>query len=179
VSRRPEPDSDSKFGSKICWSRLQLLQGGEKGRIVKRILKITAVVLVILLLGIQFVPVSRTNPPVDSDLDAPAEIKAIFTRSCYDCHSHETKWRLYNYIAPISWWTVHHVEEAREQMNFSKWGNLDEAAKRHVIHECIEEIEQGEMPLRPYRIVHPHVKVSEEELNRLRQWAASTFGETK
>ena len=144
---------------------------------MKKSLKIICVVLLILIVGIQFVPVSRTNPPVVSDFEAPEEIKAIFTRSCYDCHSHETKWRFYNYIAPISWWTVDHVKEAREHMNFSEWGELTEEAQHHALRECIHEIEEGEMPLRPYRFVHPHVKVSDAELERIRGWMKDTFGE--
>ena len=29
--------------------------------------------LVVIIIGIQFIPVERTNPPVTSDIDAPSE----------------------------------------------------------------------------------------------------------
>ena len=42
------------------------------------------------LVAIQLVQFPRTNPPVAGELAAPAEVKAILRRACYDCHSNET-----------------------------------------------------------------------------------------
>lgn len=40
----------------------------------------------VVLLAIQAVPVTRTNPAVESDVDAPPEVQALLRRACYDCH---------------------------------------------------------------------------------------------
>jgi len=80
---------------------------------------------VIPFLGVQLVPVDRTNPPVESAVAAPAEVRSILRRSCFNCHSYETEWPWYGYVAPLSWLVAHHVHEAREEMNFSTWNRLN------------------------------------------------------
>lgn len=39
-----------------------------------------------VLAAIQLEPIDRSNPPVESEASAPAEVRAILERSCYDCH---------------------------------------------------------------------------------------------
>jgi len=38
------------------------------------------IALIIVLVGIQFIPVERTNPPVKNEIDAPADVKAILKK---------------------------------------------------------------------------------------------------
>ena len=87
----------------------------------RRLPVFVAIALGALLVGIQAVPISRTNPPVEADVDAPAPVKALLRRACYDCHSHETVWGPHTYVAPISWLVAHDVKEGREELNFSRW----------------------------------------------------------
>lgn len=70
--------------------------------------------LVVVFIGIQFIPVERTNPPVVSDIDAPSDIKDILRKACYDCHFNETNWAWYTKIAPMSLLTAKDVEEGRK-----------------------------------------------------------------
>lgn len=60
---------------------------------MKLILKIVGglvAVGVIALIGIQFVPVQRTNPPVVSEPQwDSSETKALAERACFDCHSNQ------------------------------------------------------------------------------------------
>lgn len=132
-------------------------------------MKRIVIALVILVIGIQFIPVKRTNPAVISDFDGPAEVKAILQRSCYDCHSHETEWPWYSYVAPASWVVTHDVKEGREHLNFSNWAPLKDMV---WIHQVIcREVAEGEMPLKAYLIAHPEAKISAEELAVLKAWA--------
>ena len=39
-----------------------------------------------MLAANQLVPIDRSNPPVESEAPAPAEVRAILERSRYDCH---------------------------------------------------------------------------------------------
>ena len=133
-----------------------------------KIVKIGVWIILLGIIGIQFVPVNRTNSEVISDFDGPDEVKAIFQRACYDCHSEETKWPWYSYVAPISWRVAHDVEEGREHLNFSDWagsGNL-----KYMAEEIYEEMEDGEMPLKQYLWTHPEAKISGEELALIKQW---------
>ena len=72
-----------------------------------------------LLVALQLVPIDRDNPPVDFDMPAPSAVKSILKRSCYDCHSHETRWPWYGYVAPVPWLLAYNVAEARSELNLS------------------------------------------------------------
>lgn len=126
-----------------------------------------------IALAVLIIPAKRTNPPVTADFDGPAEIKALLRRSCYDCHSNETRWPWYGRTGPGSWLLVHHVNEGREHLNFSTWGELDEETRLHNVDEIWEEVEDGAMPLPFYTAAHPEAKLSEEEKLRLKAWADS------
>lgn len=126
--------------------------------------------LVAAFVLIQFVPVDRPNPPVqqEPDWDAP-ETKAFFDRACADCHSNETKWPWYSYVAPISWQISHTVEEGREHFNVSEW----EAGTR--TDEPREEYESGNMPVPQYPPFHPEARLTPAEREAFIAGLAATF----
>ncbi len=129
-------------------------------------------VIILALIGIQFIPVERTNPPVQSDIDAPADVKAILKKACYDCHSNETNWAWYTKVAPMSFLTVKDDEDGRKHLNFSEWGSY--ATKMGQIKEEIwEEVREEQMPPWMYRVSHSEAKLTLEEKNILRNWATN------
>jgi len=136
-------------------------------------LRIIIIVLVILFVGIQFVPVNKTNPPVTGEINASENVMRILRTSCYDCHSNEVKWPWYSNIAPASWLVVHDVNEAREHMNFSEWQSYSAEDKADDIEEIWEEVEDGEMPLWYYLILHSEAKLSENDKVILKNWVDS------
>lgn len=139
---------------------------------MKKIALYATAVMAVVFVVIQFVPVEgRTNPPVQSDIGAPPEVDAILRRSCYDCHSHETRWPWYNRVAPASWLIAHDVKEAREHLNFSAWDRYSSEEKAHLIEEMWEEVEEGEMPLWFYVPLHPEAKLSDEDKATLEAWS--------
>jgi len=112
------------------------------------------IAVAVVVAGIQFVPVERTNPAVEAAFNGPPEVERILRRSCYDCHSHETRWPWYSRVAPVSWTVAQHVRQGREHLNFSRWNAREEA---EVARECLEEVKAGRMPLRLYSSgIHPH-----------------------
>lgn len=126
------------------------------------------VVLVLILVGIQFIPVERTNPPIKSEVDAPENVKAIFKKACYNCHSNETNWAWYTKIAPASFLAADDVEHGRKHLNFSEWNiNKEEKAKEEIWDEVREE----QMPPWQYKIFHSEAKLTQEEKNIIRNWA--------
>jgi hypothetical protein len=127
----------------------------------------------VLLLAIQAVPVDRSNPPVESDVDAPPDVKSLLRRACYDCHSHETVWPAQAWIAPASWLVAYDVKEGREKLNFSRWKALDAKALARVAKELPEEVGEGEMPPWFYRIAHPAARLTDAEKGALATWARS------
>lgn len=121
-------------------------------------------------IAIQAVPVERTNPPVEADLAAPTPVKTILRRSCYDCHSNETRWPWYAHVAPVSWLVVHDVNDARDKVNFSSWELMSPKDEANARHETWKEIENGKMPLPKYVPLHPEARLSPEDFAVLREW---------
>jgi hypothetical protein len=141
--------------------------------LMKSAIKWTGGVLAILALGIQLVPVDRTNPPVEEEVPASPEVREVLVRACYDCHSNETVWPWYSYVAPVSWLVARDVNKGREALNFSTWNRLTTRQQLEAMHESWEEADEGEMPLWFYLPTHPDAKLSERDLALLRAWAVS------
>lgn len=127
--------------------------------------------IVVLILALQFIPINHDNPQVEADLIASKEIKAIFKKSCYDCHSNETIYPIYSYIFPFSIFLKHHIEEGREELNFSNWENLSISKKASKANDILEEVENQNMPLFSYTIFHREAILNSEEIQIIRQWA--------
>ncbi len=123
------------------------------------------------LVIIQFIPIDRNNPPVAGEIEAPEAVMAILKRSCYDCHSNETIWPWYSYVAPASWLVAKDVREGREELNFSVWDTYSEKRKNHKIKECGEEVEEGEMPLWFYLPLHPEAELSQDDIDLIVSWS--------
>ncbi len=137
-------------------------------------MKWVLLILVALLVLIQFVPVTRTNPAGDPAQEIDAPIGDILRRSCYDCHSNDTEWPWYAQLAPASWLLAHHVNEGREHLNFSQWNSLSTDRQAHLKQEIRDVVEAGEMPLSSYLLLHPEAELSQEEIDRLTAWAGET-----
>ena len=133
--------------------------------------------LAVLFVVIQFFRIDKTNPPVDASVDmiksaqVPSEIESILKTSCYDCHTDETIYPWYTNIAPVSWWIKKHINEGRDELNFSKWGNYSLRRKDHKLDEIIELVEENEMPLQSYLLVHGDASLSAEKKAQLVDWA--------
>ncbi len=138
-----------------------------------------ALVLLVAFLALQLVPVDRANPLVTGEVDAPPEVLAILERACYDCHSNRVRWPWYGYVAPISLFMQHDVEEGREHVNFSEWDKLSPVKRAKAIEEVWEEVEEGEMPLWFYLPMHPEAKLTATDLAALKTWAAPFAGKSK
>lgn len=132
--------------------------------------------LLVLLVLIQFIRVDKTNPPVDLNNDfiavtkAPVEIAALLKTACYDCHSNETKYPWYFNVAPISWWAKDHVNDGRKHLNYSIWNTYNKERQNHKLEEMYSEVEEGEMPLSSYTIMHGDAKLTAEQKKALTEW---------
>ncbi len=124
-----------------------------------------------LLLLIQVVRPDQSNPPVTGDVQAPAEVMTLLKRSCYDCHSNETKWPWYSQVAPVSWLVTKDVNDGRKHLNFSVWQGYEEGRKLKKFKEIAEEVGEGEMPMAIYLPLHPEAKLTPAETTLLVEWA--------
>lgn len=133
---------------------------------------VVILVLVGLALLIQLVPYGRnhSNPPViaEPNWDSP-QTRELAKRACFDCHSNEVVYPWYSNIAPASWLIQRDVEEAREKLNFSEWGNNGE------VDDIVEVVERGEMPPFQYTIIHTNAVFSTQEKQAFIQGIQSTI----
>lgn len=130
---------------------------------MKKFLRYAAIAIVVILVLIQFIPIDRTNPPVTQEVqwDSP-DTQALAQRACFDCHSNETVWPWYGYIAPSSLLLANHIEEGRQHLNFSEWDQPNED-----IDHIVRQIEEGDMPLPGYVLMHGTANLSEAEQQTL------------
>lgn len=144
-----------------------------------KILKILIILLIAAFIIIQFFRIDKTNPEFDPVIDLitmenpPIEVAQMLKSACYDCHSNETIWPWYSNIAPISWMLEQHVEDGRDNINFSFWGEIEKEDRLYVLEEMIEEIEEAEMPLPGYLITHSDAKLSDTQRQLLIDWLRS------
>jgi hypothetical protein len=126
-------------------------------RVVKRLAVLAAAVFV----AMQLVPYGwkHSNPPVAADTPWPSdEARAIAVKSCYDCHSNQTDWRWYSYVAPSSWLVRRDVDRGRAELNFSEFGDDNNAMR-----DAAESVWRLEMPPRNYTLLHPDAKLTDDE----------------
>ncbi|MDQ1374658.1 MAG: hypothetical protein QOJ09_1996 [Actinomycetota bacterium] len=110
--------------------------------------------------AMQLVPYgwSHTNPPVTADAPWPSPAaERIARQSCYECHSNETTWPVYAYVAPMSWLARHDVDGGRDKLNFSTWSAETD------LHNATDVIRGGSMPPLQYTLIHPAAKLTAEE----------------
>lgn len=83
------------------------------------------------------------------------DVIPIMEYSCFDCHSRSTDYPWYHAIPGIGAFMDGHIEEAREHLDMSNgfpFKGYDSQAE--ALEEIREEIEEGEMPILSYRIMH-------------------------
>ncbi|SFV56396.1 hypothetical protein MNB_SM-7-388 [hydrothermal vent metagenome] len=114
----------------------------------------------------------RENPQSDPKLalEAPKNVKQIFKRSCYDCHSNHTVWPWYSYVFPLSWSVIDHVRNGRAALNFDEWKKYDRE-KRAELKDDIARKSGVSMPLKGYLWFHKDAKLSKEDIKIIREWA--------
>ncbi len=133
-------------------------------------LKQLFLVTLLILVGVQFVPVERTNPPVESPKVGPQPVMDLFRRACFDCHSNETIWPRYAKVAPFSWLVARDVNRGREKLNFSTWNRLSLHDQETVRAEIWKKVKSGDMPPPFYMLGHPEGLVTTDHHQILRAW---------
>lgn len=144
---------------------------------MSKVLKIVAISIAAVFLLAQLVRPDMTNQPVNPDerleasVEVPADVAAILTRSCNDCHTNETVHPWYSNITPVNWWLKSHFDHGREHLNFSTWAKYTPRQKEKKLDEVCEQLDSGEMPLPSYLWGHRDAVLSEGDKRLLCEWA--------
>jgi len=118
---------------------------------------------------IQFFPTTLnerdTVPQSDFMVEnqVPAKIKNRLQVSCYDCHSNNTDYPWYSKIQPSAWYLEDHIQEGKDELNFNEWAEYSDRRKNSKLRSIISQIEEDEMPLDSYTLIHRDAILSDED----------------
>lgn len=144
-------------------------------------LRISLLILVLLFVAIQFIPLYSIDDLGDTSADLiennkeniPEDIQLMLKQSCYDCHSNTPEMPWYSQIAPSKWLVNRDIIEGREELNFSEWENIDILERAGILDEMNVEVQEGEMPMKIYTLIHTDAKLSADEKLAFEGWVNS------
>ena len=113
------------------------------------------------------------SPLSNGDIAAPAQIEALLTRACYDCHSNQTRWPWYSRVAPVSWLVARDVALGRKELNFSEWGSYYPQTRKRKLQWMGRVLRERTMPPWAYRLMHPGARLTDAERATLDRWIES------
>lgn len=139
-------------------------------------LKKVLVALLVVFIVIQFIRPGRNNSAASANdignhYAIPGDVQATLKRACYDCHSNNTTYPWYSNIQPFGWWLNNHIEEGKEELNFSEFATYKPKRQAHKLEEVAELTEEGEMPLESYTLIHRNAILKMEEKKAVVTWA--------
>lgn len=125
--------------------------------------------VIVALVGIQFIPMSRNVsqdvPSTDFILTfKPTEnVSNILKTSCYNCHSNNTIYPWYSHIQPVGIYLEGHINKGKKNLNFSEFGDYSGRRQKNKITSMIDQIKNDRMPLPAYTFIHHDAKLSRED----------------
>jgi hypothetical protein len=116
-------------------------------------------------------PVSRKER-----LHLPPDLETTLRRSCFDCHSNETRWPWYSKVWPVSVLIESDVEHGRRAMNFSEWPPEESPREARrasgLLMASCAALQEGLMPKPRYLAIHADARVPVAEKSRFCEWTA-------
>ena len=137
--------------------------------------------LVLILVIIQFIPTELPTTTNQNDGDlvksglASQDVAILLKTSCYNCHSNETQYPWYSYVAPASWLIAHDVSAGREELNFSSWQDYDQRRMIRKLDDMATEVGEGNMPKSIYTLMHPSAKISDTQRELIVAWTETAM----
>lgn len=152
---------------------------GKKGTFLK--------ILAGILIFLAFIQVFRPTRNLGNDntnhiatrFAVPDSVEQILKTSCYDCHSNQTTYPWYTNVQPVGWWLQHHVNEGKDELNFSEFTTYRIFRQYHKMEETLELLRDDKMPLPSYIVVHTDAKLNENQKKLLSQWAVGIMDTLK
>ena len=116
---------------------------------------------------------SSSGHDIAQSFTVPPGIQTVLLRSCYDCHSNHTVYPWYAEIQPGGWFLAKHIRDGKRGLNFDEYTSYRLMKQYRRFKDIKENVENDEMPLPSYLLIHRYAKLSATEKNDLIQWCAA------
>jgi hypothetical protein len=152
---------------------------------MKRFLKRLPWILLIAFVAIQFFRtdknISSAEPVnhISNKFTVPPDVQGILKTSCNDCHSNNTVYPWYFNIQPVRWWLGNHIEDGKKEVNFDEFASYSLRRQFKKFKEIKEQVEEDEMPLSSYTLIHRNSVLSNEQKENIIKWAEEMMNEMK
>ncbi|MBK8350503.1 MAG: heme-binding domain-containing protein [Saprospirales bacterium] len=140
--------------------------------------KIGLGILIVIVL-LQFIPTKKnqtsivSSNSIEQKYNTPENVQAILKKACFDCHSNNTVYPWYSHIQPIGFWLNNHINEGKEELNFSEFNSYENKKARKKMEKVISSQEKGWMPLSSYTLIHKDATLTSTEKTIIIDWAKS------
>lgn len=141
--------------------------------------KVIWIILITIVVIMQLIPSGRPEVIMENpnglmvNNNIPDSVANILRTTCYDCHSNETNYPWYSYVAPVSWLISRDTKLGRAELNFSIWESNDKMRKAKLLSDIIEQVSEGGMPMAIYPLMHPEAKLTKADRQMIVDWADS------
>jgi cytochrome c len=113
----------------------------------------------------------RPGAPLLQGSNVPDDVRRVLEKKCGDCHSANTHVPVYTRLAPVSWMIERDVHEGRSVFDMSRWQGYTADNQIHLLTRIGSESRSGEMPLKPYLLLHPGNRLTASEQELIYDWA--------
>jgi hypothetical protein len=149
---------------------------------IKKILLVISVILILL----QFIRTEKNESndkthDISTKYAVPANVNHLLEVACNDCHSNKTRYPWYSQIQPVAWLLNNHVEDGKQDLNFSTFASLSIAIQNHKFEEVIEMVDKKAMPLSSYTFLglHNEANLNDEERKAIIDWVKAQMDTLK
>ena len=144
---------------------------------VKSTMKKVLFVLIAVLVLLQFyrptknVATEVSANAIDQHYTVPDNVDKLLRVSCYDCHSNNTVYPWYSNVQPVALWLDDHIRDGKKHLNFDEFNSYSAKRKQKILNEIVETIDEGEMPMTSYKLIHRDARLSPKDKKILTDWA--------
>jgi hypothetical protein len=139
--------------------------------------KIILLTIGLIFIAIQFIRPARNQngqvlpTDISKTITISDSVQAILINACYDCHSNNTKYPWYVNIQPTGWLMARHINQAKEELNFSEFGSYSTRRQISKLNGIANSIKDDIMPLSSYKLMHKNAQLSNNEKYLVINWA--------
>lgn len=143
---------------------------------MKSVFKKAFWILLAVFIAIQFFRPTKNTATALSTNDittkykVPNEVKNILQTSCNDCHTNNTVYPWYTNIQPVAWYLNNHVQDGKRHLDFSEFATYKIGKQYRKLEEISHEIEDGEMPMTSYTLIHGNATLNDNQKIVIYKW---------